>query len=231
MGQGDGLDQGPPEEDDENFSARSAKAVPATVRMFSGCKDAQTSADVYDVSSFGLPEDVGPGGAGGACTNALMSVVTEGGECTWVSMLKQMRDVLQEKGFEQIPQLSSSRQTDLNSPFSVQHPDSNGNFRALLVGINYVGQQGELRGCHNDVESMKGYLLGQGYSEENMRVVCDDSSSEVEPTYDGIVESFRWLTSGAQAGDSLFFHYSGHGGSMRDETETRPTIWTKPSCQ
>ena len=63
--------------------------------MFSGCKDEQTSADVYDVSSFGLPEDAGPGGAGGACTNALMSVVCEGQSCSWISMLSQMRSVLE----------------------------------------------------------------------------------------------------------------------------------------
>ena len=39
---------------------------------YSGCKDEQTSADVYDVSSFGLPKDSGPGGAGGACTSAII---------------------------------------------------------------------------------------------------------------------------------------------------------------
>ena len=37
--------------------------------MFSGCKDCQTSADVHDVSEFGLPD---ADGAGGACTNALL---------------------------------------------------------------------------------------------------------------------------------------------------------------
>ena len=39
---------------------------------YSGCRDEQTSADVYDVSSFGLPKDSGPGGAGGACTSAII---------------------------------------------------------------------------------------------------------------------------------------------------------------
>lgn len=37
--------------------------------MFSGCMDSQTSADVHDVSKFGLPN---ADGAGGACTNALL---------------------------------------------------------------------------------------------------------------------------------------------------------------
>lgn len=39
-------------------------------RMFSGCEDAQTSADVQDVSRFGLPDATG---AGGACTNAVLA--------------------------------------------------------------------------------------------------------------------------------------------------------------
>jgi len=54
------------------YAARAAQAVAADVRMFSGCKDEQTSADVYDVSSFGLPATCGAGGAGGACTNAMV---------------------------------------------------------------------------------------------------------------------------------------------------------------
>lgn len=37
--------------------------------MFSGCKDSQTSTEVGDVSSFGLPD---ADGAGGACTNAFL---------------------------------------------------------------------------------------------------------------------------------------------------------------
>lgn len=37
--------------------------------MFSGCMDSQTSADVKDVSKFGLPD---ADGAGGACTNAML---------------------------------------------------------------------------------------------------------------------------------------------------------------
>lgn len=41
-------------------------------RMFSGCEDAQTSADVHDVAKFGLPDATG---AGGACTNAVLANV------------------------------------------------------------------------------------------------------------------------------------------------------------
>jgi hypothetical protein len=54
--------------DPEEYAEQSALAIRANVRMFSGCRDSQTSADVHDVAQFGLPANSGPGGAGGACT-------------------------------------------------------------------------------------------------------------------------------------------------------------------
>ena len=44
--------------------------IKATVVMISGCEDAQTSADVSNVSSFSLPDPNGR--SGGACTSALL---------------------------------------------------------------------------------------------------------------------------------------------------------------
>lgn len=36
--------------------------------------------------------------------------------------------------------------------------------KSLLVGINYVGAQGELRGCHADVDNMAEFLHYRGYA-------------------------------------------------------------------
>lgn len=36
------------------------------------------------------------------------------------------------------------------------------------------------------------------------------------PTRKNILAAFRWLRDGAKCGDSLIFHYSGHGGSVKD---------------
>lgn len=47
-------------------------------RMFSGCKDCQTSADVNDVKQFGLPD---ADGAGGACTNAMLLTLVCADQC------------------------------------------------------------------------------------------------------------------------------------------------------
>lgn len=34
-----------------------------------------------------------------------------------------------------------------------------GKHRALLIGINYTGGKGELKGCHNDVAQMREYIV------------------------------------------------------------------------
>ena len=38
------------------------------------------------------------------------------------------------------------------------------------------------------------------------------------PTKDNIVAAFKWFTEGAAKGDSLFLHFSGHGGSIADKS-------------
>ncbi len=38
-------------------------------------------------------------------------------------------------------------------------------WQALFIGINYVGMQGELSGCHNDVIKIKKFVTEQGYDE------------------------------------------------------------------
>jgi hypothetical protein len=51
------------------------------------------------------------------------------------------------------------------------------------------------------------------------KILTDDPSfTDGAPTRHNILESMRWLVYGAQPGDSLFFHYSGHGGSVRDKS-------------
>lgn len=159
-------------------------------------------------------------GAGGACTNALISVVTKSQDVTWVELLKQMRQVLGTKGFEQIPQLSCSRKMDMATTFTPINAQPSGRKKSLFIGINYVGQRGELRGCHNDVDSMQRLMSKYGFSVvdgQDCAVFMDDGQHN-SPTHANIVNAFRWLVQDAQAGDSLFMHYSGHGGYVRDES-------------
>lgn len=86
--------------------------------------------------------------------------------------------------------------------------------RALLVGINYTGQQGELRGCINDVGNVKQYLDAQSFGET--RILTDDPQCPTKPTRQNMIEGMRWLVSDASPGDCFFFHYSGHGAHQQD---------------
>ena len=104
------------------FSTDGNKHCAGDVVMLSGCSDSQTSADVGNVQSFGLPPGNGPSGAGGACTNALAAVLLKGGQMRFVDMLERMRQDLRKKGYSQVPQLSSSKPIDLGTNFSLFGP-------------------------------------------------------------------------------------------------------------
>jgi len=188
--------------------------------MISGCHDSQTSADVSNVGNFKLPNPQGK--SGGACTAALLTTLYEChrngtlGTISWVEILRSMRVNLLNKGFDQVPQLTSSRMIDVNKPFQLVNESSYGTKRAVLIGINYVGQQGQLSGCHNDVKNMKEYLMNvHGFEERNMTILMDDGR-HMNPTRANIMQAYRDLVRSSSPGDTVFIHYSGHGGRVRD---------------
>ncbi|CAE7209927.1 pca1 [Symbiodinium natans] len=93
-----------------------------------------------------------------------------------------------------------------------------GRRKSLLVGINYFGTQNELHGCVSDVQRMLPLLdqLGFPSNAESRRVMVDtpDWPQQLHPTLANMRQGIAWLTQDAQPGDSLLFHYSGHGGRM-----------------
>jgi Caspase domain. len=92
-----------------------------------------------------------------------------------------------------------------------------GNKKALFIGINYKGTSAELRGCINDVKNVSS-LVCQRYGFQNCLYLTDEQQDpNKKPTYDNIINGMKWLVQGARSGDSLFFHYSGHGGTASDE--------------
>ena len=81
--------------------------------------------------------------------------------------------------------------------------------KALLVGINkYPDPRNELRGCVNDIIDMEHFIseTNKIYAKENIKKLTNR-----EATKKGIVTQIQWLLEGAQPGDQLLFHYSGHG--------------------
>ncbi|MBP2673826.1 MAG: putative Caspase, p20 [Deltaproteobacteria bacterium] len=86
--------------------------------------------------------------------------------------------------------------------------------KALLVGINkYPDPRDELKGCVNDVRLMQETLGGEyGFTEKGSIRVLTDSGA----TTNAILDGLSWLADGAAPGDSLVFHYSGHGSQAPD---------------
>lgn len=197
---------------------RIEQAIPGIFVMISGSEDKQTSADVFNVGSFNLPDTAGK--AGGACTSTLLKVLNEyPGQMSGLELLQRMRDVLAQKGYDQIPQLSASRLLDAESRFEIVPQKSiqmRKARRAVLIGINYLGQPGQLSGCHNDVENIKRYLIKeQGFMEKDMLILMDDGKHHA-PTRRNIIDAFTRITQYSEAGDVVFIHYSGHGGRVPD---------------
>ena len=95
--------------------------------------------------------------------------------------------------------------------YSFQYSACTGRRKALLIGINYFNQRGELRGCINDVKNMSTYLNQNfGYAREDMVILTDDQHNPMsQPTKANMLRAMHWLVKDAKPNDSLFFHFSG----------------------
>ncbi|KAI0926150.1 Ca(2+)-dependent cysteine protease [Taiwanofungus camphoratus] len=99
-----------------------------------------------------------------------------------------------------------------------QYSQCTGRKKALCIGINYVGQDAELKGCINDAHNVRRFLCSEyGYQDDDIVMLTDDSMNPRSiPTKENMLAAMQWLVRGAQPHDSLFFHYSGHGGQTKD---------------
>ncbi|KAG8899653.1 Ca(2+)-dependent cysteine protease [Tulasnella sp. 403] len=93
-----------------------------------------------------------------------------------------------------------------------------GRKKALIIGINYIGTDGALGGCINDAHKMKAFIMRHfAYKDEDVVMLTDDSRVPAQmPNKANILRAMQWLVRNAQENDSLFFHYSGHGGLTKD---------------
>jgi hypothetical protein len=82
----------------------STSETKSNVFLISGCFDSQTSADTFIDNKYQ-----------GALTWSFLKVMTEHTNLTWKSLLINMRDLLK-PNYSQIPQLSSGKMIDINSP-------------------------------------------------------------------------------------------------------------------
>lgn len=94
---------------------------------------------------------------------------------------------------------------------------SGGNKRALLVGINYTNTPNQLEGCITDVLNIKRFLMEKcGWLEESIELLTDETV--LKPSRVNIESKLQALVHNAQAGDTVLFHYSGHGSRVRDRS-------------
>lgn len=98
--------------------------------------------------------------------------------------------------------------------YTFQYSNCTGRRKALLIGINYHGQKGELRGCINDVRNVSTFLNERyNYKWEDMVILTDDQRDPRKiPTKANMIKAMQWLVKDAQPNDSLFLHYSGKLG-------------------
>jgi hypothetical protein len=96
--------------------------------------------------------------------------------------------------------------------------------RALLVGIDRYLSDGldTLKGCVNDVESLRGVLVGRfEVPPENIRVLTNEDA-----TRDAILAAIRdHLIAPAGPGDVVILHFSGHGSQRLDDSSDEPDGW------
>ncbi|GMM37025.1 hypothetical protein DASC09_043500 [Saccharomycopsis crataegensis] len=101
-----------------------------------------------------------------------------------------------------------------------QYSQCSGKRKALIIGCNYLDQGARVRlqGCINDANNIRKFIISQfGYPEENIVILTDDQSSAARrPTKANILRAMQWLVKDARPHDSLFFHFSGHGGVTED---------------
>lgn len=206
----------------EEYETNKPDELRKDIRMISGCEDRQTSADVSNVSSFQLPDPAGH--AGGACTSTLLNILyadeqVPEEDLSFTEVLEKMRERLSEDGYTQIPQLSSMNPIDVESKFDLVPDTATGTRRAVMIGINYVGDcPGELSGCWNDVLNMKKYIMDvHGFEEENIVILMDDGEN-IEPNAENIINAYQQVVAESEEGDAIFLHYSGHGTKLRDDS-------------
>ena len=107
--------------------------------------------------------------------------------------------------------------------------------RALLVGINYVGTQNELRGCINDINNVAAYLQTTRSYPARSCIVLSDATPR-KPTRANILAAFNELLQDVRAGDEIHVFASARSflhnqvrsmvGSLVSTGLTGPGAWS-----
>ncbi|KAG8922039.1 Ca(2+)-dependent cysteine protease [Tulasnella sp. 418] len=119
-----------------------------------------------------------------------------------------------------LPPVSSSTSPQTQASHRNQYSQCNGRKRGLFIGINYLAApRAQLEGCINDAKKMRDFVITRfDYNEEDTLLLTDDTRDPRNyPSKANIIRAMLWLVQDARSNDSLFFHFSGHGGFVKDK--------------
>ncbi|CAI0547963.1 unnamed protein product, partial [Linum tenue] len=119
---------------------------------------------------------------------------------------------------------SNDRLSNRPSPSPYNHappgppPAAHGSKRAVICGISYRKTKHELKGCINDAKCMKYLLINRFKFPESSIVFLTEEETDPYriPTKRNMRMALYWLVQGCKPGDSLLFHFSGHGSQQRN---------------
>lgn len=218
-----------------DFDQAVAKEIPGDVFVFSIIDDEENEympGVVSHVDDYELPENFvrDRKAGGGVCTYALLKALDssngdEGREkMTYADALQIMHSEVEEEGGRQsLPTLATSRAIDIHEEhLDLVSKSKRGTKRALLVGAHYQDEEDEkvwLESCHTDVRMLRNHLIHEeGFEKRNILVLMDDDRHH-EPTKGLILDALERMCQLSEEGDSIFFHFSGHGGTLMSEDE------------
>ncbi|XP_059633798.1 metacaspase-1-like [Cornus florida] len=97
-------------------------------------------------------------------------------------------------------------------------PSAHGRKKAVICGVSYKYSRHELKGCLNDAKCMRHLLMNKfQFPDASILMLTEEETDPYRiPTKQNMRMALYWLVQGCQPGDSLLFHYSGHGSRQRN---------------
>ena len=96
---------------------------------------------------------------------------------------------------------------------SLAPPSSTSRGRAVVIGINYFNQKGEMKGRTDEARNLARYLEQiKRYRKSDILLLTDDQNGpHGQPAKRNILGALFWLSQHAVQGEKLVLYYSGHG--------------------
>ena len=126
--------------------------------------------------------------------------IYHGKQCLWCSLGRKQTN-------------SNTKVTNYPTSHDLRLNGTNIKKKGLFIGINYSGTDAELAGAENDARNLSSFMMESFHFQDVKIILGQDATKE------NILNGIKWLLEGVEAGDLLFFHYSGHGSQVGDASQ------------